>query len=471
MKIMKTWRFILVTCLSVLAFQTGSAQYAEDVLRFSQYGLGVGARTQGMGNAAVGSVDDYTALFWNPAGLALQRNYEFSAGLSQNGYGNDVDFLGLTTNSKKNQTTLNNIGFVYPIATTRGSLTFGFGFGRVANYNATAFFSGFNSTSSIVQSLLGDGTASALFLTDTLNVPVDTGHVQQTGTVLEGGGLNHWTFGGAVDVAKDLSVGASLNFVSGSYTFDRVFTEEDVQNYYTKPAPYDFSKFRYENTFTSDLSGFNVLFGFMLKKQGRYKIGASIRTPTNFEITENFSDIGTSSFKNGDVIHKEWPGETKYKVTTPWVFSGGVSVQLLDWLVLAGDAEYTDWTEMQFDSDNPDLIDENTRIMRIYRATTNLRGGAELSLWSLGLKLRGGLVYNPSPYKGDPTSRDQVYYTGGIGVDVDNNTTINASYAIGTWNTFQDNYIYYIGFNKNVSGTSNEKVTINTINVSLSYRF
>ena len=468
---MKTLRFVVLLIASALVAETASAQFAEDALRFSQYGLGVGARSLGMGNAAVGSVDDYTSLFWNPAGLALQRNYEFSVGLMNSGFGDDANYLGVTTNSTKSQSNLNNLGLLYPVATTRGSLTFAFGFGRVTNYNASSSFSAFNPSSSIVQSLLGDGTASALALTDSLGIPIDTGHVRQSGSVLEGGGLNHWSFGGAMDIAKDLSAGISMNFVSGSYTYDRVFVETDVQNYYTNPRPYDFGSLRYENTFTSDLSGFNVLFGLMLKKQGRYKIGFAIRTPTHFDIKENFTDIGTSSFKNGDVVSKEWPGQTEYKVITPFVFSGGLSVQLLDFLVLAGDAEYTDWTQMQFDSNNPALIDENNTITQIYRATTNLRGGAEVTIWSLGLKLRGGVIYNPSPYKGDPTSRDQVYYTAGIGVDVDDNTAINAAYALGTWNTFRDNYVYYIANNPNYSSTANEKITTNTINVTLSYRF
>ena len=58
---------------------------------------------------------------------------------------------------------------------------------------------------------------------------------------------------------------------------------------------------------------------------------------------------------------------------TPTVLSGGISVQPLDWLLLAGDAEYTDWTQMEFDSNNPDLIQENRNIKNWMRATTNLR--------------------------------------------------------------------------------------------------
>ncbi|MBF8248471.1 MAG: hypothetical protein HW374_1271, partial [Bacteroidetes bacterium] len=54
----------------VLLAHVTLGQFAEDALRFSQLGLSVGARSLGMGNATVGSVNDYSALFWNPAGLA-----------------------------------------------------------------------------------------------------------------------------------------------------------------------------------------------------------------------------------------------------------------------------------------------------------------------------------------------------------------------------------------------------------------
>jgi long-subunit fatty acid transport protein len=406
----------------------------------------------------------------------------------------------VTQSSSKNATTLNNIGFVYPIATTRGSLTFGFGFGRESNYNNSASFSAFNPQSSIVQSMApspstnlsgysADGLASFLngnlafqtFLADTsrnpsgdlLLVPYDTGRVQQSATILEGGGMNHWSFGGAVEIAKDVMVGMSLNFVSGTYTYDRQFTEQDVQNVYNAVIPYDFNKLIYESTISSDLSGFNALFGLMLKKQGRYQIGLAVRTPTHFDINETYSDNMQSFFKtNSESYQQTFTNETKYSITTPFVFSGGVSVQALDWLVLAGDAEYTDWTQMQFNTSDPALLNENHFITTGMKATWNLRGGGEITFWSLGLRLRGGIIMNPSPYVGDPSKYDQMYYTAGVGYDLDNNVTLNGAFALGTWSTFRTNYSYLLpNNNTNSSATSNENVKSSSVVVSLSYRF
>jgi hypothetical protein len=78
---MKTVRIFWLIIAVTIGLQGAYAQLIEDALRYSQLGLGVGARQLGMGNATVGGVDDYSALFWNPAGLAVIRDYELSFGM------------------------------------------------------------------------------------------------------------------------------------------------------------------------------------------------------------------------------------------------------------------------------------------------------------------------------------------------------------------------------------------------------
>jgi long-subunit fatty acid transport protein len=483
---------ILGLALAVLV-TTGSlrAQFAEDALRFSTLNLGIGARSAGMGNVSIGLADDYSALFTNPAGLTSLRSYEFSLGFSNSGYNNDATFFGSTLNANERVTNLSNIGLVYPVPTSRGSLVFAFGFARVANYSTAASFKGFNPGNSIVEALadvnlnsmsaadrkdfLDSNIPFQIYLADSLGgrlYPNVTDSVQQEGSVREGGGLNSWSLGGAVEMAKGLTLGFGLNLLSGSYTYDRLFTETDVRNIYHYGPPFDFDRFRFESSVNSDISGYNAVMGLMYRKQGRYKVGLTIRTPTYFDISEDFSDVGNSWFDNGDHFQLKNPGSTKYNVRTPFVFSGGASFQATDWLLLAGDAEYTDWTQTEFtNTDNQNLKDENRVIRDIFRATTNLRGGAEITLFSLGLKLRGGVVYNPSPYLADKTrpDYDQLYFTGGLGVAVDEDVFVNASLAIGKWKTFRDNY-YLPSLSSEASRTS-ESVNTNALNVTLSYRF
>jgi long-subunit fatty acid transport protein len=126
---------------------------------------------------------------------------------------------------------------------------------------------------------------------------------------------------------------------------------------------------------------------------------------------------------------------------------------------------------MEFNTDNAALIEENSRIKNEMRATTNLRGGGEVSLSNIGLKLRGGIIYNQSPWKGDPSSRDQLYYTAGIGYALDERTVLNVAYAYGTWKSLRTNYSYVDGSGITQYVGTDETVTTSNLNLTLSYRF
>ncbi len=464
------------------------AQYAEDALRFSQYGAHITARGAAMGGVGVGVSDDFSALYMNPAGLAQVRSYEFSVGLNRRTFDNDVSYFNTVTPGSSSETSLSHIGLVYPIPTKRGSLTFAFGYGRVADFSSIATIEGTNPSSSVIESLIptaSDEVFDRLYnwlLIDPAEsgggyVPLVglVGGIRQNITVLEGGGINHWTIGGAVDIARDISLGGSLNFVSGSYSYDRQFVETDPDNIYYRYVPRtstDFDLFRFESSIKSDLSGFNALFGVMFRRGDKIRVGATVRTPTNFEISETFSDLYELQTDTSGIYGPEaYSNTTKYKIVTPTIFSLGVSVMPFDWLLLAGDAEYTDWTQVQFDTDNPDLIQENRDIKtKIFRETWNLRAGGELTLWDLGIRLRGGVGYNPSPFKADASisERDQVFYTGGIGLMVDDRTSFDVGYAYGQWKTLRDNYSL-----SRISRASrtDENVTTGHLTATLSYRF
>jgi len=478
----------MVTLATLLGADSLRAQFAEDILRFSTFNLGIGARSAGMGNTSVGIADDFSSLFTNPAGLTSLRSFEFSVGLSNAGYNNDATFFGMKTNATDRVTNLNNFGLVYPVPTKRGSLSFAFGFARVANFGTTASFSGFNPNSSIVESLTPDVNLSGMstddrkrlldanipfqiFLADSFKgrlYPNVTDSVQQDGTVRETGGINSWSFGGAIEISRGLSLGVGVNIFSGSYGYDRLFTEADSRNVYRYAAPFDLARLRYESTINGDLSGYNILVGLMYRKQGKFKLGLTVRTPTYYKISEDYVDAGNSWFDNGDHFETRNPGSTSYEVQTPYVLTAGASVQATDWLLLAGDAELTDWTQMEFNTNNVDLIEENRVIRSAFRSTTALRGGAEVTLFDLGLRLRGGIVYNPSPYKNDPTDFDQKYYTAGVGGSIDENVTLNASLAFGTWKTFRDNYYLY---GLEAPSRTSESVNTSLVNLTLTYRF
>ncbi|MFQ5798982.1 MAG: OmpP1/FadL family transporter [Bacteroidota bacterium] len=462
--------FLIVISFLFLPVLTSHAQFPEDALRLSTLGVGVGGRALGMGNAFTAVSDDYTAIFWNPAGLAQIRRNEFSAGISHLGFDNRSTFFGSQRNFSNNKTSLDNVGVVYPLPTRRGNAVVALGYNRSNEFATALSFDGFNPSSSIVPSLFrSDTTRDIAFLLalegEDGSTPIQS-NVRQFGTVLEAGGINRWTAAGAIDVASDLSVGLSLNFLTGSYRFTRNYTEEDSRNIHTM-FPFDFDALELDNTVDADIVGFTAKFGLHYRKEP-VKLGLAVKTPSWFDVQERFSTSGRSFFDDGFSSSARINGTTDYNVATPFVFSAGAALTLMG-LTISGDADFTDWTQMEFRDATPELEGMNIQIKEIFKSTVNWRLGAEYELQPLGLRLRSGFIMNRSPYRGDPSSFNQKFVTGGLGLNVDDMVFVDAAYARGWWKTFRVNYVDPFS----PTGVSRTDEDVNTDNflLTVSFRF
>ncbi len=477
---MKHRRSILLTFMIAGLVTVVQAQFPEDALRLATSGLGVGARALSMGNAYTGVASDFSAIYWNPAGLAQLSHSEFSAGLSYLTNKNNSMFFGTQEAYSNSATNLNTLGLVHKVPTSRGNLAIAFGYNRQSNFTSGLSFTGFNAGSSIIQTYARDGAqypsdisdniAYQLYLADidtlrgTFISPI-TNRLTQVATVIEGGGLNNWSLAGAVDVAKELSLGVTLTYLSGRYRYDRTYEEQDRLGIYNT-FPYDFNRLTLDEYIESDISGVNAKFGMLYRVPDRFRFGISIKTPTAFSVKESFGSFARAYFDNGDVRPGDSPLEStatgEYDVHTPWVFTAGASLIIQD-LVLSGDVEYTDWTQMEFVNANADVLAQNKDFKTLFRPTANLRGGLEYDIKQLGVRLRGGFIYNSSPYEGDPSVYDQKYVTGGVGILLSGSTMLDLTYARGWWETFRYNY--------NSTSRTDEKITTNTFLMTFSHRF
>jgi hypothetical protein len=423
-----------------------------------------------MGTAYTGVASDFSAMFTNPAGLGQIRLSEVSFGLSNLSYNNSSTFLSNPSSFSNSATSINNIGFVYPFPTVRGSMVFAVAYGRNADYTTALSFHGFNRTSSIIPTL-DPNMISGLFLQDGLgNIPyVDS--MDQQGKVLEGGATNNWTVSGAIEAANNLYLGISLNFISGSYNYNRTYAESDIKNkYVTPPYPDSLALFgiNLQNTIDDDISGFSARLGLLYKINSKARFGISVKTPTWYSITETFTDDGTSHFRFADVYgYSDYSytsdNTTQYDVSTPYVFAGGFSYDF-GTLMLSGDVEYTDWTQMSFSNADPQVINYNTDIKEWFRATTNFRVGGEYEIPTLnGFRIRAGYAYLPSPYKNDISGANQKFITGGLGFIVENSVAFDIGYARGWWDT---NHVQYDGAPATV-----EEIKTDTIIGTILYRF
>jgi hypothetical protein len=487
-------RLMTVAVVCVLTAAPGVfAQIPEDALRLGTPGIGVGARAIGMGGAYTGVASDFSALYWNPAGLAQAMHGEFSVGLNYNNIGNTSTYFGSGDQYNVNATNLNTLGLVYPIPVRRGSAVIAFGFDRQSSFASGLSFTGFNPNSSVIQTYARNGDyepvdlsgnlAYQLFLADTTlsgrwNSPIN-GRLTQLGTILETGGLNNWSLGGAIDIGKDLSLGITLTYMSGTYRYDHTYKEQDKNGFYRNMplATYQaFYSLSLNDYIDDDIAGWNAKFGLMYRVPDLFRLGLTIKTPTAFNIRETFGTPPMSSAaavlgSGGATATTTFnPGESssQYDVNTPWVFGAGASVTLRD-LVLSGDAEYTDWTQLEFAKASTDLLATNEQFKRIFIGTTTLRAGAEYDLHQAGIRLRGGYMYIPSPFRGDPTSFDQKYVTAGLGLLLGGSTMVDFAYAHGMWNTFV--YSYTDPNGAVAPPPVNEKISTNNFFITLTHRF
>jgi long-subunit fatty acid transport protein len=461
-------RAIYLTLFTIVLFSfAAQAQIIEDALRLSHSGNLVSPRSAGMGNAFIGLANDASALYWNPAGLGQLRAREFSFGLYNAGMSNDATMFSVTTNGSESATALGNISLAIPFPVERGSFVVAAGFNRLLDYTGTMRMDVFNPQSSIQASLYnGDDEgldfAWNLGLEDTLVLSyIDEGRpgwlaipvanrVQQTIDEFEDGGLNQWSFGGSIEVARNAMVGVSLNILSGRYSYERTFIETDVNNVWQdvivgidNVARTDFQRLELFEEWEQDLSGFNLRIGFLYNLEDKARFGIAVQTASMITVNEDYSKTGYSRFADANLRYELNVDNNNYDITTTPIYSFGASWSPATFATISGDVELVDYSNIEFGSTNNfSPTDLNRDIRRLFRATNNFRVGAEFLVPNTGLALRGGFGYRFSPWEEDEGSSDFDIKTisAGIGYEFGNNFALNVAYSMSTYQTYSFNY-------------------------------
>ncbi len=427
---------LLFIFVIVFIFSNGAfAQNMEDAYRLSYHGLGFSARSLGMGTAYTSISNDFSAVYWNPAGLGRVPSNEFSMGLSHISYNNTSTLFGTKESFSNSGTNINSLGIVYPFPVRRGSLVFAIGYGRQSNFTSALGFQGRYKDN------------SGLFPDNSL----------LEAKIFESGGMNNWIVGGAIEAVKGLFIGASVNFISGSYNYNRNYNEIDDRNSY----PDTLNNWNHKLTIDEDIGGFAARIGIQqVFRNHKGRIGVNVKLPTYLTLREDYVDDWVKENDRGTKYFDPLYGTSEFDVVSPFVFSGGISYLFGD-LMLSGDIEYTDWTQMEFRNTYASLLDENSVIKEDMTETMNVRIGSELSLTENDLQLRAGFAYLPSPYRFDSAPNAKKFITGGLGWIVENSVKFDIGYAYGFWET--DHIVNY--------ADPSEKIHTHNLIATLSYRF
>jgi hypothetical protein len=459
------------------------SQGTDDALRLGFSSLSPDARALGMGDSYIGLSDDAGAAFFNPAGFGLMKSMEFTGSLSYDNYSNKTSFFSQSTNSSSDATRLNNLSFVLPVPTVTGSLVFAFSYHTTNDFTSALNFNGFNSgNTSMIQNLTDPNNENVpydLFLayldpnSNTYKTNINKGQLNQNGSIVGSGQTHDWTFSGAFEAYKNLFIGLNLDLSSGSYSNNNQYYENDTHGIYsnvqtdtTVPGTTGFQTFYLNRILNWDITGFDLKFG-MLYQLENSRFGLTVQFPKTYTVRENFNVNGYSQFSSGfssSLDPSNYEYNDRYDIVTPYEIGLGYSINISSF-ILSAQATIVDYSQLKYDNSDAINTDSlNQIITNSLKAVVNFNIGGEYTFPVIGLRLRAGYFRQPDAYKGDPSSYDRNYVTGGLGYLIGDDASIDLAYAHGWWSQYGDNY------GVDVSRTY-QSITDNRVILSTTFRF
>ncbi|MGB7295691.1 MAG: outer membrane protein transport protein [Candidatus Aminicenantales bacterium] len=331
----------------------------------------LGSRALSMGGAFVGLADDYSAIFWNPAGMSQFSTRYLGF------YGTDVIPSGsyllqvpteaglLNLIDAKTQTKHYLSGLLAYYQPITDDLVAGIGIyvpsGLGASWDGEDFRNYSNSLTYEWTSKIGAVTLSP---------------------------------GASYRINDMIAVGAALNINYGMFSLKRWAGMTEI------PEPlYEFDLGQYE----MNLKGWGIgaTLGVLVKINDQLSAGATLRTPSRVKLS------GDASLSNIELIGYGGTSDTETvspHLTFPLWLAGGVAFRPLSGLTLTGDLQWTQWSaldqvELKFIDPFWSLfmIASGENIMHLeWKDALQIRLGGEYMLRE-NLAVRAGYYYDPTP--------------------------------------------------------------------------
>lgn len=405
--------------LLLISISFAKAQFIEDALRYSSGNNFITPRAAGLNVAYYGVADDVGALIANPAGLTLIPKNELSAGFGFSHRNNDVSILNSNNKFTINNEFLSHIALSVPIKTKNGLASVAVGYFKDNDFRNSYDYSIFNDKSSYIyqQAQAKQRWTYDLLLADQNGNTNIKDSLRQNSWVDEKGGIHNFTGGAAFDMNEFVSVGFSLTGKWGSFDYIREFSEIDERNIYNTWQVDDFNRLDVREKVSQEISGITGQIGVQGRIEDFMRIGFAIKFPTWYEVNETFSVRHSVEFdpNNNGVIDRfdtTSSGKNSYNITTPFVYSAGLSFHLQGLTFSAG-VEYSDVTQIEFSDATEEVQEKLDYLNRI--ALRNLVGqttwgfGAEYKIPTLPLVARASYAKTTSPYQLDIPNANKSY--------------------------------------------------------------
>jgi len=341
---------------------------------------GFGARAAGMGGAFVGLANDYSAIFWNPAGLAQ---------LTKASFGLSGDFLIPTANytlgsfemkTQKKLYPAGLIGYAQPIGE---NIVFGIGAYTLSGLGAAWDNTG---TPFLEQALVSPFPPAAFTPTLTPSIWESfIGSVTIAPTI-------------AVKITDQFFLGASFNVNYGFFKLEQWgqyvalgIGAPASENLMAAPMLINLG----QQTLDVKGWGFGATVGVLVKPTEWISLGATFRTESKIKLS------GTTEIENIDLLGLANTSDTKMSVASPMWLAGGVALKPIEGLTWTVDAHWTNWSkldEIAVEFEDPawaaGMGDAGTLVLD-WANKVQLRTGLEYD-WGM-FAVRGGYYYDPAP--------------------------------------------------------------------------
>jgi len=431
-------KIMLTAALIFSAALTSYAQNDADVQRYTANYFAGTARFEAMGGAFGALGGDMSALHINPAGVGVFRFGEisFTPGYEFNTINAATDFS--SREDAMSKMVVNNLGFVLANEIDHPqwkSVNFSVSYNRINTFNDITRLTG---QSTALNGLAGDflEEASGRFL-DELNdfgaglawdaLVIDNANFTDSALVDDGayvmgfdpdepiettqsserdGRLSETALTIGANYDDRLFLGFGLGFQDVSYQSVVETTEEPVG----APAQ-DLTRYTLTERLQSEGLGVNARFG-MIYKLDNIRFGASVRTPTVFSMTDNFTSDIVSRFQNPTETFEAQSdaGFFEYRIRTPWHFMGSVAGVLGKKAILSAQYERIDFAGGELrnssSSADADFSEINDFINQSYSASDIFRLGGEYRI-SKSFSARAGFAYFANPITANEQTTDE----------------------------------------------------------------
>ncbi|MGE5400717.1 MAG: OmpP1/FadL family transporter [Ignavibacteriales bacterium] len=366
----------------------------------------IGSRSLGMGGSFVGLANDYTAIYWNPAGIGqLKGNYLglFSTDVIPVGT-YKISALGIDAKTKTNHYISPNVmGYLSFAPATNLTVALGV-------YVPAGLGSEWNGK-------------------DLLKLSSNT-EVEWMSKI----GVINISPAVAYKFSENFSVGASFNIFYGMFDLKR-------------PAPVT-KTFAAQYSESSTGFGYGVTLGALYKINEMISLGASFRTKTNVTMNGTAKNPGMALIPG---LNAPTESDFDRDVAWPLWIGGGVAFHPMANWVITADAQYSQWSksEDQFTATFKDpkwmtalsSTGQNVFVLK-WKDATQIRFGTEYQL-NESLALRGGYYIDPAP------APDETYNILFPSISY-NALTIGAGYKVSNL-TFDLGFEYLIGKDRTIN--------------------